>query len=115
MAHWDVEVEVDYFQSKSGVNRLKGGLFGGRTLIYSNLKHVVIRITPKYATDAENNAVLISSHIDTVFSTYGYWIFSLPLHVCLFSMVYSRTCKAWKHDCLLIAFPPSAKSLNKVT
>ncbi|GLJ53167.1 hypothetical protein SUGI_1133080 [Cryptomeria japonica] len=71
MAHWDVEVEVDYFQSKPGVNRLKGGLFGGRTLIYSNLKHVVMRITPKYATDAENNAVLVSSHIDTVFSTEG--------------------------------------------
>ncbi|KAH9288162.1 hypothetical protein KI387_032279, partial [Taxus chinensis] len=70
-AHWDVEVEVDYFHSKPGANSLKKGLFSGRTLAYSNLKHVVMRVTPKYTTDAENNAVLVSSHIDTVFSTEG--------------------------------------------
>eukprot|EP01018_Ginkgo_biloba_P031316 Gb_39788 [translate_table: standard] len=71
VAHWDVEVEVDYFHSKPGVNRLVGGLFKGKTLAYANLKHVVMRITPKYSSEAENNAILISSHIDTVFSTEG--------------------------------------------
>lgn len=71
MAHWDIEVEIDYFHSKPGSNRLREGLFKGRTMIYGNLKHVVIRITPKYSSEAENNAILVSSHIDTVFSSGG--------------------------------------------
>jgi len=71
MAHWDVEVEIDYFHSKPGANRLRGGLFKGRTMTYGNLKHVVMRITPKYSSEAENNAILVSSHIDTVFSSGG--------------------------------------------
>lgn len=71
MAHWDVEVEIDYFHSKPGANRLREGLFKGRTMTYGNLKHVVMRITPKYSSEAENNAILVSSHIDTVFSSGG--------------------------------------------
>jgi hypothetical protein len=72
MAHWDVEVEIDYFHSKPGANRLREGLFKGRTMTYGNLKHVVMRITPKYSSEAENNAILVSSHIDTVFSSYAF-------------------------------------------
>ncbi|KAL4190238.1 hypothetical protein AMTRI_Chr07g23690 [Amborella trichopoda] len=70
-AHWEVNVEVDYFHAEPGANRLVGGLFKGRTLLYSDLKHVVMRISPKYHSDAEENAILISSHIDTVFSAEG--------------------------------------------
>lgn len=68
-AHWEVDVQVELFNAKSGVNGLDGGLFKGRTLIYSDLNHIIIRILPKYTTEAEENAILVSSHIDTVFST----------------------------------------------
>lgn len=70
MAHWEVDVQVDFFLAKSGVNNLVGGLFAGKTLIYSDLYHIVLRIVPKYASEAEDSAILVSSHIDTVFSTY---------------------------------------------
>ncbi|KAJ8616022.1 hypothetical protein MRB53_035394 [Persea americana] len=70
-AHWEVDVQVDFFHAKSGANRLEGGLFKGKTLLYSDLKHVVLRILPKYLDEAEENAILVSSHIDTVFSTEG--------------------------------------------
>ncbi|KAL5569318.1 hypothetical protein UlMin_025893 [Ulmus minor] len=70
-AHWEVDVQVELFNAKSGANRLSGGLFNGRTLVYSDLNHIVLRILPKYASEAEENAVLVSSHIDTVFSTGG--------------------------------------------
>lgn len=76
-AHWEVDVQVDFFHAKSGANRLEGGLFKGKTLLYSDLKHVVLRILPKYLDEAEENAILVSSHIDTVFSTYGSFIFVL--------------------------------------
>lgn len=69
-AHWEVDVEVDLFHAKIGANRLVKGLFKGKTLVYSDLKHVVLRILPKYLPEAEDSAVLVSSHIDTVFSTY---------------------------------------------
>ncbi|XP_010253689.1 PREDICTED: endoplasmic reticulum metallopeptidase 1 isoform X2 [Nelumbo nucifera] len=71
MAHWEVDVQVDIFHAKSGANRLVSGLFKGKTLLYSDLKHVVLRILPKYGSEAEENAILVSSHIDTVFSTEG--------------------------------------------
>ncbi|XP_020584845.1 LOW QUALITY PROTEIN: endoplasmic reticulum metallopeptidase 1 [Phalaenopsis equestris] len=70
-AHWEADVQVDLFSSKTGANRLVGGLFKGKTLVYSDLKHVVLRILPKYLPEAEENVVLVSSHIDTVFSTGG--------------------------------------------
>ncbi|CAH2078968.1 unnamed protein product [Thlaspi arvense] len=70
-AHWEVDVNVDFFESKSGVNRLVGGLFKGKSLVYSDISHVVLRILPKYESDAGDNAILVSSHIDTVFSTGG--------------------------------------------
>ncbi|CAA6655257.1 unnamed protein product [Spirodela intermedia] len=70
-AHWEVDVEVDLFHAKIGANRLVKGLFKGKTLVYSDLKHVVLRISPKYLPEAEESAVLVSSHIDTVFSTQG--------------------------------------------
>ncbi|CAN1797941.1 Endoplasmic reticulum metallopeptidase 1 [Linum perenne] len=70
-AHWEVDVEVELFHAKSGANRLVSGLFVGKTLVYSDLTHVVLRILPKYSSEAEDNAILVSSHIDTVFSTEG--------------------------------------------
>ncbi|KAH7662648.1 Zn-dependent exopeptidases protein [Dioscorea alata] len=70
-AHWEVDVQVNLFHAKIGANRLSGGLFKGKTLIYSDLKHVLLRILPKYLPEAEDNAILISSHIDTVFSAEG--------------------------------------------
>ena len=69
-AHFDVDVNVDFFESKSGVNRLVGGLFKGKSLVYSDISHIVVRIMPKYESEAGENAILVSSHIDTVFSTY---------------------------------------------
>ncbi|KAK3232427.1 hypothetical protein Dsin_004308 [Dipteronia sinensis] len=70
-SHWEVDVEVDFFHSKSGANRLVSGVFKGRTLVYSDLSHVVVRILPKYVSEAGENAILVSSHIDTVFSAEG--------------------------------------------
>ncbi|KAI3470469.1 hypothetical protein Pfo_027132 [Paulownia fortunei] len=67
-AHWEVDVEVDLFHAKSGANNLVGGLFNGKTLVYSDLNHIVLRIMPKYASEAGENAILVSSHIDTVFA-----------------------------------------------
>ncbi|KAL9419093.1 hypothetical protein AB3S75_036945 [Citrus x aurantiifolia] len=69
--HWEVDVEVDFFHAKSGANRLVSGAFMGRTLIYSDLNHIVLRIQPKYASEAAENAILVSSHIDTVFAAEG--------------------------------------------
>ncbi|KAJ4846680.1 hypothetical protein Tsubulata_019727 [Turnera subulata] len=70
-AHWEVGVEVDVFRAESGANRLVSGLFKGKTLVYSDLTHIILRIMPKYASEAADNAILVSSHIDTVFSTGG--------------------------------------------
>ncbi|KAL6977245.1 hypothetical protein U1Q18_026041 [Sarracenia purpurea var. burkii] len=70
-AHWEVDVQVDYFHANSGANRLVSGLFKGKTLVYSDLKYILMRILPKYASEAEENAILVSSHIDTVFSAEG--------------------------------------------
>lgn len=71
-AHWEVDVQVETFHAKSGANRLTRGLFRGKTLIYSDLYHVILRILPKYADEAGENTILVSSHIDTVFSTYEF-------------------------------------------
>lgn len=68
-AHWEVDVEVELFNAKSGANHMNGGLFNGRTIVYSDLDHVILRILPKYVSGARENAILVSSHIDTVFST----------------------------------------------
>lgn len=70
-AHWEVDVQVDFFHVKSGSHVLVGGLFKGKTLVYSDLTHVVLRILPKYASEVEENAILVSSHIDTVFAAEG--------------------------------------------
>lgn len=70
-AHWEVDVEVDLFHASSGANILVSGLFNGKSLVYSDLKHVVLRISPKYASEAEDSAILVSSHIDTVFAGEG--------------------------------------------
>lgn len=75
--HWEVDVEVDFFHAKSGANRLVSGAFMGRTLIYSDLNHIVLRIQPKYASEAAENAILVSSHIDTVFAAYVFFSFSI--------------------------------------
>ncbi|KAL8533112.1 hypothetical protein ACS0TY_009384 [Phlomoides rotata] len=70
-AHWEVDVEVDLFHAHSGTNNLVGGLFKGKTLLYSDLNHIVLRIMPKYASEAGERAILVSSHIDTVFAGEG--------------------------------------------
>ncbi|URE07098.1 Peptidase family M28 [Musa troglodytarum] len=70
-AHWEVDVQVDLFRAETAANHLSKGLFKGKTLVYSDLKHVVLRILPKYLPEAEDNAILVSSHIDTVFSSQG--------------------------------------------
>lgn len=72
-AHWEVDVQVELFHVKAGANRLLGGLFKGKTLVYSDLNHIILRILPKYASEARENAILVSSHIDTVFSTYAFF------------------------------------------
>lgn len=69
-AHWEVDVDIDLFHAKSGANNLVGGLFKGKTLVYSDLSHIVLRIMPKYASEAGEKAILVSSHIDTVFAAY---------------------------------------------
>lgn len=70
-APWDVDVEVDFFHAKPGVTSLVGGLFEGKSLVYANLKHVVVRVKPASVSGAEKNSVLVSSHIDTVISAPG--------------------------------------------
>ncbi|KAL4325447.1 hypothetical protein GQ457_11G008880 [Hibiscus cannabinus] len=70
-AHWEVDVDVDLFHVNTGVTRLGSGMFMDRTIVYSDLNHIVLRILPKYAPEAAENAILVSSHIDTVFSTEG--------------------------------------------
>uniref|UniRef100_A0A803MY35 Uncharacterized protein n=1 Tax=Chenopodium quinoa TaxID=63459 RepID=A0A803MY35_CHEQI len=70
-SHWEVDVEVEEFYVKEGANHLNGSLFVGKTLIYANLNHIILRITPKYESEAKENSVLVSSHIDTVYSTYS--------------------------------------------
>ncbi|XP_021857223.1 uncharacterized protein [Spinacia oleracea] len=59
------------FYVKDGANLMNGGLFVGKTLIYADLNHIILRITPKYEPEAKENSILVSSHIDTVFSTGG--------------------------------------------
>lgn len=70
-AHWEVDVQLELFHTDIGANRLSGGLFKGKTLLYSDLKHVLLRVTPKYLPEAEENLILVSSHIDTVSTTEG--------------------------------------------
>lgn len=77
-AHWEVDVDVEAFHVRSGANQMAGGLFMGKTLLYSDLNHVVLRILPKFESEAAQNAILVSSHIDTVFSTY---VQSLYFHI----------------------------------
>eukprot|EP00250_Pteridium_aquilinum_P028284 c36898_g1_i1 orf=174-2999(-) len=70
-APWDVDVEIDFFHAKPGVTSLVGGLFKGKSLIYTNLKHIVVRVKPTSVRGAENNSLLVSSHIDTVITAPG--------------------------------------------
>ncbi|OAY81982.1 hypothetical protein ACMD2_24079 [Ananas comosus] len=76
-AHWEVDVQVELFHATIGANRLVSGLFKGKTLLYFDLKHVVLKIVPMYLPQAEENMILVSSHIDTVFSTYASNLFVL--------------------------------------
>ncbi|GAA0151366.1 metalloprotease [Lithospermum erythrorhizon] len=70
-AHWEVDVELDLFHADPGANCLVGGLFKGKSLVYADLHHIVLRISPKHDYEAKESAILVSSHIDTVFSTEG--------------------------------------------
>lgn len=81
-ANWEVDVEVDFFHANSGANRLVSGLFMGKTLVYSDLKHVIMRISPKYLSEAREQSILVSSHIDTVFSTYVFFIYLISYFWC---------------------------------
>ena len=84
-SYWEVDVEVEHFHVKSGANNLQGGLFNGRTVIFADLDHVIMRFSPKYAPEARENAILVSSHIDTVFSTYA----SSPILVVVNILLYT--------------------------
>ncbi|CAO2839785.1 unnamed protein product [Amaranthus hypochondriacus] len=70
-SHWEVDVEVEEFHVKAGANHMNGGLFFGKSLVYADLNHIILRISPRYESEAKMNSILISSHIDTVFSTGG--------------------------------------------
>ncbi|XP_062226190.1 uncharacterized protein LOC133924597 [Phragmites australis] len=70
-AHWEVDVQLELFHTDIGANRISNGLFKGKTLLYSDLKHVLLRVVPKYLPEAEENLILVSSHIDTVSTTEG--------------------------------------------
>ncbi|WVZ90740.1 hypothetical protein U9M48_037013 [Paspalum notatum var. saurae] len=70
-AHWEVDVQLELFHTDIGANRISSGLFKGKTLLYSDLKHVLLRVTPKYLPEAEENLILVSSHVDTVSTTEG--------------------------------------------
>ncbi|TKW05487.1 hypothetical protein SEVIR_7G179300v4 [Setaria viridis] len=70
-SHWEVDVQLELFHTDIGANRLSKGLFKGKTLLYSDLKHVLLRVVPKYMPEAEENLILVSSHIDTVSTTEG--------------------------------------------
>jgi hypothetical protein len=70
-ANHEVAVEVDRFQTAPGIIELKGGLFKGKSLVYSGLEYVVVRVHPKYDDDALKNAILVSSHVDTVITAEG--------------------------------------------
>ncbi|KAL2653871.1 hypothetical protein R1flu_021999 [Riccia fluitans] len=70
-AHHDVDVEVEIFAPNAGVERLAGGLFFGKTLVYTNLKHIVVRVSPSDYVEAKDFSVLVSSHIDTVITSPG--------------------------------------------
>ena len=93
-AHWEVDVDVEAFHVRSGANQMAGGLFMGKTLLYSDLNHVVLRILPKFESEAAQNAILVSSHIDTVFSTYvqsPYFHFVANYLIDLLSNLYSAS------------------------
>ncbi|KAL8159847.1 hypothetical protein V2J09_001384 [Rumex salicifolius] len=94
-SYWEVDVEVELFHVKSGANCLQGGLFNGRTLIYADLNHVIMRFSPRYAPEARENAILVSSHIDTVFSTGGAGDCSSCIAVML---ELSRGISQWAHS-----------------
>nr|GMD35325.1 endoplasmic reticulum metallopeptidase 1 isoform X1 [Ipomoea batatas]GMD37040.1 endoplasmic reticulum metallopeptidase 1 isoform X1 [Ipomoea batatas]GME21127.1 endoplasmic reticulum metallopeptidase 1 isoform X1 [Ipomoea batatas] len=75
-AYGDVNVEVQCFHANTGVNTLSGGSYYGKTLVYSDMKHVLIRISSKSAatklrSGEEDNAILVSAHVDTVFAAEG--------------------------------------------
>ncbi|GAB2276763.1 hypothetical protein Dimus_011479 [Dionaea muscipula] len=70
-SHWEVDVEVDHFHVVTGANMLHRGLFVGKSLVYADITHIVLRLSPKYSSEARENAILVSSHIDTVSTTGG--------------------------------------------
>lgn len=70
-ANLDVDVEVDRFQTAPGMIGMKAGVFKGRSLVYSGLEYVVVRVHPKYDDGALENAILVSSHVDTVITAEG--------------------------------------------
>ncbi|OAE27479.1 hypothetical protein AXG93_3911s1620 [Marchantia polymorpha subsp. ruderalis] len=70
-AHDYVDVEVEVFSPNPGLERMTGGVFFGKSLVYTNLKHLVVRISPSDFMEAKENAILVSSHIDTVITSPG--------------------------------------------
>lgn len=66
----EVKVEVDYFHASPGVTQLTG-ICDGESTVYYGLKHVIARLHPKYEDSALENAILVSSHIDTVITSQG--------------------------------------------
>lgn len=99
----DTEVDVDYFHTRPGVNQLKGGLFKGKSLVYSGLKHVVVRVRPKYEDSALENAILVSSHIDTVITAEGAGDCSSCVAIMLeLARVMSQWAQGFKHSVIFL-------------
>ncbi|KAK6933372.1 Peptidase M28, partial [Dillenia turbinata] len=67
-AHCEVDVQLDFFHAKSGANRLSG-VFRENTY----LNHVILRILPKYASEAADNAILVSSHRHCFLNSISHW------------------------------------------
>ncbi|KAL3685909.1 hypothetical protein R1sor_003931 [Riccia sorocarpa] len=70
-AHDFVDVELEIFTPNPGFERLREGVFFGKTLVYANLKHIVVRVSPSNSVEAKDFSLLVSSHIDTVITSPG--------------------------------------------
>ena len=55
------DVQVDFFHAKSGANHMVSGLFVGKTLIYSDLYHIILQILLKYAAEAKHTRAKLTA------------------------------------------------------
>lgn len=57
-----VHVDIDVFNVGAGVNDQAKW----KSIVYANTQQLVVRVTPANVTKAEENAILVSAHVDTV-------------------------------------------------